>query len=642
MKDQATGLPSSLGGVVEFFGSSQQVPAKQYRHLKLTGLGTKTTTGGSFTVTDTIFIANAVTLRVEAGCVVTSNGMLREQGYFAGKMKKTVDLSGSTSSSDFGNIGISISWSGTAPEPTTVTRGSDISLTGNGNESIKRYYDIVPATNSGLNATLVFKYSDNELNGQNPATLSLWRSNDGGATWRKQGGTVDVNARTITKMGVTTFSLWTAADNDHPLGPPSVEGVATDIALTAGNNASGPISSAVSPSVVTVTDALGNPVPGVSVTFAIASVPAGAAGQSLSVTNALTGANGQASTVLTLGNKAGTYSVTATSTGLAGSPVTFSATATVTAAAAMALTSGNNQTGIITTVLPIPLLVTVTDAGGNPVQGVLVIFSIASAPSGATGQSLSEAKVTTDSIGHASTVLTLGNKVGAYSVTATSAGLTGSPVTFDAIAIHGAATALYKVAGDSQSTVVNRTLTTPFTVKVTDVGDNPVPGASIVFSIDSIPLGATGQSLSTTSVLTDTNGLGTALLTAGNKVGTYRVKANVTGSSVNPVLFTVTVKGTPPQFVGAKDSLFAYRGVPFEYQLRVSVSEGSVLQFLKVSGPSWLRLDSTSGALSGTPGPNDLGLWALVVEVTDNFGQSVIDTFYVRVNAGVPTEFQLL
>ena len=101
---------------------------------------------------------------------------------------------------------------------------------------------------------------------------------------------------------------------------------------------------------------------------------------------------------------------------------------------AVALTSGNNQTGTISTALSDPFVVTVTDGGGNPVQGVDVTFAIASVPTGATGQGLSVSGTTTDVNGQASTVLTLGDKVGAYTVTASSAGLTGSPVTFNATA----------------------------------------------------------------------------------------------------------------------------------------------------------------------------------------------------------------
>ncbi|MCX6902659.1 MAG: cytochrome c biogenesis protein ResB, partial [Verrucomicrobia bacterium] len=104
-------------------------------------------------------------------------------------------------------------------------------------------------------------------------------------------------------------------------------GAATMLALTSGNSQSrGKSTALASPFVVTVSDAYGNPVSGRSVTFAIATVPVGATGQSLSTTSTTTAANGQASSILTLGNLAGAYTVTATSAGLAGSPVTFTAT----------------------------------------------------------------------------------------------------------------------------------------------------------------------------------------------------------------------------------------------------------------------------------------------------------------------------
>ena len=77
---------------------------------------------------------------------------------------------------------------------------------------------------------------------------------------------------------------------------------------------------------MTVTDGSGNPKSGVSVTFALGTVPGGAAGQSLSTTTTTTDISGQASSTLTLGSKAGSYTVTATSGTLVGSPVTFHAT----------------------------------------------------------------------------------------------------------------------------------------------------------------------------------------------------------------------------------------------------------------------------------------------------------------------------
>lgn len=65
-----------------------------------------------------------------------------------------------------------------------------------------------------------------------------------------------------------------------------------------------------------ITDSSGNPVVGVSVTFAIAYYPTGAKKQSLSVSSANTNASGQYSVTLTLGNLKGCYLVTATYQGV--------------------------------------------------------------------------------------------------------------------------------------------------------------------------------------------------------------------------------------------------------------------------------------------------------------------------------------
>jgi hypothetical protein len=97
-------------------------------------------------------------------------------------------------------------------------------------------------------------------------------------------------------------------------------------------------------------------------------------------------------------------------------------------------TSGNNQSGPISTSLANPLVVTLKDGLGSPVANVDVAFSIDSIPSGATGQTLSAVNAATDTGGRASTVLTLGNRIGRYTVTATSPAVSGRLVTFSAIA----------------------------------------------------------------------------------------------------------------------------------------------------------------------------------------------------------------
>jgi autotransporter-associated beta strand protein len=107
------------------------------------------------------------------------------------------------------------------------------------------------------------------------------------------------------------------------------------------------------------------------------------------------------------------------------------------AAAALALAAGNSQAAFVNRTLPAPFVVQAADANGNavPVAGVTVSFGIASVPAGASGQSLSTTAAVTGANGQVASTLTLGNTLGTYTVTASAASLSGSPVTFTAAAV---------------------------------------------------------------------------------------------------------------------------------------------------------------------------------------------------------------
>jgi hypothetical protein len=95
-------------------------------------------------------------------------------------------------------------------------------------------------------------------------------------------------------------------------------GPATTLAILSGNNQTAAHGTPADPLVVLVTDANGNPVPGTTVTFAVVT------GGTLAVASGTTGVSGQVSTMLT--PTTGANSVTATCTGLTGSPLTFTVT----------------------------------------------------------------------------------------------------------------------------------------------------------------------------------------------------------------------------------------------------------------------------------------------------------------------------
>jgi hypothetical protein len=94
--------------------------------------------------------------------------------------------------------------------PTVINRGHVTQAAG-ADSSILRYFDIVPAVNTGLGATLVFHYDKSELNSHLNSGLFLYRSTDTGKTWIKMGGALDTAAKTVTLSGITSFSRWTLA-----------------------------------------------------------------------------------------------------------------------------------------------------------------------------------------------------------------------------------------------------------------------------------------------------------------------------------------------------------------------------------------------------------------------------------------------
>lgn len=173
----------------------------------LTVNGTLTVASGDLiTGTNTVTLGNAATLSETAGSMVLGN------------LTTTRTLNQSTNDA-FGGIGVEINAAGAAPGSTSVTRVTGTALLGNGNSSIKRYFNINPTVNTGLNATLVFHYDDRtaELNSLTESTLQLFKSTDSGNTWALGAGTVNTTSNTITLNGVTDFSMWTAGSNTSPL-----------------------------------------------------------------------------------------------------------------------------------------------------------------------------------------------------------------------------------------------------------------------------------------------------------------------------------------------------------------------------------------------------------------------------------------
>ena len=172
------------------------------------------TIDGALTITDGTLTTgpNSVTLG--------SNASLSEvEGQpIVGTVTTTRNVTGTSGTISFGNIGADVTLNGVAPGITTVLRKTGTVSTGGGHTSIKRYFEITPATNVGLDAGLTFHFDTTEVNFQNPGIFELYRSRNDGGTWNNVGGSVNVALHTIAVTGINDFSRWTVADTLNRIG----------------------------------------------------------------------------------------------------------------------------------------------------------------------------------------------------------------------------------------------------------------------------------------------------------------------------------------------------------------------------------------------------------------------------------------
>ena len=289
-----------------------------------------------------------------------------------------------------------------------------------------------------------------------------------------------------------------------------------------GDNQSGEIGTPLTqPMVVEVRDSNGSPLAGTSVDFAVTS-----GGGSISPARAVTDANGQASTTVTLGTAAGPNTVSATATGIGS--VTFTATATSLQEppTQLALTPASASTN---TGSPISYQAAVQDQFGNPVTSATgaVTFSA----TGATGTFSPSATVTPIN-GVASATFTP-SSAGTATVTASSPGLasgTGSLTVTDL--------QLSILSGNNQTGTAGTALNNPLVVQVLDNSTGvPAAGVSVSFSAT-----AGDGTVSPATSVTDSTGQASTLLILGTTPGTNSVTATTT--EAGSVTFTATGVGS--------------------------------------------------------------------------------------------------
>jgi adhesin/invasin len=310
----------------------------------------------------------------------------------------------------------------------------------------------------------------------------------------------------------------------------------TSIATSGGTPQSATISAAFAdPLAVVVRDASGNPVSGVTVTF---TAPASGPSAMLSAGHSTTDTGGRASVIATANNIAGSYTVTASVPGVAG---TASFVLTNVAAGAAVLTFVQQPAGTTAGATIGTVSVKLTDSGGNGVAGTAVTLSA----EGAAGTLQGTVTGSTDATGTATFNDLRITVAGTYRLKAVAGALSALSNTF---AITPAAAANVIVFdGDGQSAAVGTAYGTPLRASVQDAFGNPAANAPVTFQAPAS--GASVTFAGPTTVTTDALGVATApIATANGTTGTFQVTATTPGAT-QPAAFHLT------NLLGTADSL---------------------------------------------------------------------------------------
>ncbi len=312
---------------------------------------------------------------------------------------------------------------------------------------------------------------------------------------------------------------YTASFTDSPtLSPITFTAqAAAALAINAGNGQVGIVGAPLAqPLSVFISDGNANGISGIQVNWTAAGGGLGLPGSSSASASSVSDINGIASTPAILGAIATTDTFTATVDGLSGSPAIFTASA----AGAVRMSSGDQQTGVAGQALANLLAVQVVDSNDAGISGIAVNWAIGAADAGAAGLgdttgAIDPTPSVTNYDGIASVAATLGARGGPNYFTASVAGLTSSPVVFNAEAASGVSL----ISGNAQTGWAGEPLANPLVAQAVDNNDAGVAGIVVNWLVADA-----GDQTATVDSITNT----TSVTTAGD--GT---------TSINPTLGAV-------------------------------------------------------------------------------------------------------
>jgi hypothetical protein len=382
------------------------------------------------------------------------------------------------------------------------------------------------------------------------------------------------------------------------------------------------------PLVVRLRDYLGNAISGAAVHFAV--IEGGGKINGLTTLDVTTSGDGLASIKPTMGLVVGdTNNVfQATSAGAAGT-VTFKISATAGNAAKLIETSGNNKTGKAGRTLAAPFVVRVTDANLNPVSGYSVDFNVSSGGGTLNGQA--SARVTSDKSGYASIYYKLGTATGTNTVVATASGLTGSPITFTAIAEAGSPALLYKVSGDNQRGTFGAVLSQPLIVALSDSFSNPIANHSVQFLVSRGSGTVNGQTLAT--VQTNASGQASVVFTLGTSdyLNQVTVSGQYLGTEIptypTPLIFSAMTSAGDADSLAYVSGNYQTGGVnqalPEPFKVLITDAMGVPVVNHPVVFQAITPGTHFGGSTQVTKKTDDSGIASVTASIGSNFGDAI-------------------
>lgn len=359
-----------------------------------------------------------------------------------------------------------------------------------------------------------------------------------------------------------------------PTGP-----TPSSVTKTGGDTQVGAAGAALaSPLEVIVKDASGNPLSGISVSFAAAT-----GGGSVSPTSAATGADGKASTTRTLGPGAGTQTTTATVSGV--TPASFTSTSQIQGAVTIAASGSAARADTVKATAAPALAIVVKDQNGTPVSGVTVNWSVSG------GGHLTQTVTPTDGSGLASVTWTFDSLAGTQTAQASVTGLVGSPVVFTGTVGGGTAVSIASAGGDNQTGATGQALANPLKVKVADQFGNGTAGVSVTWQSTS-----DSASVNPASSLSDATGIAQTVVTLGDTAGPITITATKAGLTGSPVTFHATGQPLPTTASVTIGDIF--------FKSARNATQNPAVDTIAVGGKvtwTWGGADSHSAQSTGSP-----------------------------------------